>query len=43
VNLLITNSREDQAYIILRSLREEADRIVVTLSGENFLQRWSGM
>ena len=43
MNLLITNTREDQAYIIIRSLRHEADRIVVTLSGENFLQRWSGM
>ena len=32
MNVLITNAQEDQAFLILRSLREEADRIVVTVS-----------
>lgn len=43
MNLLITNTHEDQAYIILRSVREEVDRILVTVSGDSFFKRWSGM
>lgn len=43
MNLLITNTQEEQAYLILRSLVDEADRIVVTISGDNLFQRWAGM
>ena len=43
MNLLITNTQEDQAYLILRCLIDEADKIVVTVCGETLLQRWSGM
>jgi predicted ATP-grasp superfamily ATP-dependent carboligase len=43
MNLLITNTLEDQAYLILRCLREVASRIIVTVSGDNGFQRWGGM
>ncbi|MEJ2539465.1 MAG: hypothetical protein P8188_05775, partial [Gemmatimonadota bacterium] len=43
MNLLITNTREDQAYLILRSLRDVASRIVVTLDGDSWFQRWGSM
>lgn len=43
MNLLITNTQEDQAYLILRSLRAAAGRIVVTVTGERFFRRWMGM
>jgi predicted ATP-grasp superfamily ATP-dependent carboligase len=43
MNLLITNTQEDQAYVILRCLREHASRIVITLDGRSVLKRWSGM
>jgi biotin carboxylase len=43
MNLLITNTREDQAYLILRCLRQHASRIVVTVSGDSAFQRWGGM
>ncbi|UCG72456.1 MAG: ATP-grasp domain-containing protein [Chromatiales bacterium] len=43
MNLLITNTQEEQPYLILRSLVEEADRVVVTISGDSLFQRWAGM
>jgi len=43
MNLLITNAHEDQAYLIVRSLLEEADRIVVTVCGDSVVQRWAGL
>ncbi len=43
MNLLITNTREEQPYLIIRSLVDEADRIVVTLNGDNWFERWAGM
>jgi hypothetical protein len=43
MNLLITNIQEEQAYVILLSLLREAEKIVVTMSGDNWFQRWSGM
>ncbi len=43
MNLLITNTQEEQAYLILRCLVEAADRIVVTISGDSLFQRWAGM
>ncbi len=43
MNLLITNPQEDQAYLILRSLVEEASKIVVAVCGDNVFQRWAGM
>jgi len=43
VRVLVTNTQEDQAYLIVRALREAADRIVVTVSGERFPRGWSGM
>lgn len=35
MNLLVTNTREIQAYSIIRALRPDADKIVATLSGKN--------
>lgn len=43
MNLLITNTLEDQAYLILRCLREHVGRIIVTLEGDKVYQRWSAM
>ncbi len=43
MNLLITNTQEDQAYLILRCLVDEASKIVVTVCGDNLIQRWAGM
>jgi len=43
LKLLITNTREDQAYMILRCLRGETDRIVATICGDSWIQRWAGM
>ena len=43
MNLLITNTQEDQAYLILRCLRDHASRIVVTLSDDSAFQRWGAM
>lgn len=40
MNLLLTNTDEEQPYLILRALRQEADRIVVTVSEGNLLRRW---
>lgn len=43
MNLLITNTQEEQAYLILQSLVKEADKIVVTICGDTLYQRWAGM
>jgi predicted ATP-grasp superfamily ATP-dependent carboligase len=43
MNLLITNTQEDQAYLILQCLRKEANKIIVTVSGSNLFKRWSGL
>ena len=43
MNLLVTNIREEQPYLILRCLRHEARRIVVTVDEGNLFRRWSGM
>jgi len=43
MNLLITNTQEEQPYLILRCLRHEAKRIVVTVGEGNLFKRWSGM
>jgi hypothetical protein len=40
MNLLITNTQEEQPYLILRALRREVARIVVTVSEGNLFQRW---
>ena len=40
MNLLITNGQEDQAYMVVRALRDVADRIVVTLPAASLLKRW---
>jgi len=40
MNLLITNTDEEQPYLILRALRQEAARIVVTVSEGNLCRRW---
>jgi len=37
VNLLVTNTRNPQAYAIIRALRPYADKIVVTMYGKNRL------
>jgi len=43
MNLLITNTQEDQAYLILRCLQKEASKIIVTFSGDSLFKRWSGI
>lgn len=43
MNLLITNTSEEQPYLILRCLRHMADRIVITVNEGSLLQRWSGI
>ena len=43
MNLLITNTQEEQPYLILRCLRHVADRVVVTVSEGNLFKRWSGI
>ena len=40
MNLLITNTLEEQPYLILRALRHEVSRIVVTVSEGNLARRW---
>jgi biotin carboxylase len=40
MNLLITNTEEEQPYLILSALRHEVARIVVTVSEGNLLRRW---
>src|SRR5512139_4138102 len=37
MNLLVTNTRNAQAYAIIRALRPHANKIVVTMEGENRL------
>jgi len=43
MNLLITNTQEEQAYLILRSLRQVARRIVITVPEGSLFSRWSGI
>jgi len=43
VNLLLTNTEEEQPYLILRCLRHEARRIVITVSEGSLLKRWQGI
>ena len=43
MNLLITNTQEEQAYLILRSLRHVANRIVVTVPDESVFSRLSAI
>lgn len=42
MNLLVTNTGEEQAYLVLRSLRKACDRIVITVPEGGPLARWSG-
>lgn len=43
MNLLITNTQEEQPYLILRCLRHVADRIVITVNEGNVFRRWAGI
>jgi hypothetical protein len=43
LNLLITNTREEQPYLILCCLRHEARRIVITVDEGNLFRRWAGI
>ncbi len=43
MNLLITNTQEDQAYLILLCLQKDASKIIVTISGNSLFKRWSGI
>ncbi|MEJ8566437.1 ATP-grasp domain-containing protein [Elongatibacter sediminis] len=43
MNLLVTNTQEEQAYLILRCLRHEAKRIVITVPEGSVFSRWSGI
>jgi biotin carboxylase len=40
VNLLVTNTRAAQAYFIIRALRPQAEKIVVTIYGKTSLTAW---
>ena len=37
MNLLVTNTRNAQAYAIIRALRPHAEKIVATMEGDNRL------
>ena len=43
LNLLITNSQEDQSYLVVRSLRAEASKIILGLHGDSIVRRWSAL
>src|SRR5688572_7256606 len=43
MNLLITNTQEEQAYLILRCLRHVAARIVITVPEGSLLTRWAAV
>ena len=43
MNVLITNTQEEQPYLILRCLRHVADRIVITVNEGNVFRRWAGI
>lgn len=43
MNLLITNTQEEQPYLILRCLRHETKRIVITVAEGNLYKRWAGI
>jgi glutathione synthase/RimK-type ligase-like ATP-grasp enzyme len=43
MNLLLTNTQEEQPYLILRCLRHEANRIVITVSEGSLFKRWQGI
>jgi len=43
MNLLITNTQEEQAYLILKSLRHVAERVIITVPEGSLLSRWSGI
>ena len=43
MNLLITSAQEEQAYIILLCLRDQASKIVVAMHGTSLMRRWSGL
>lgn len=40
-NLLVTNTQEEQAYLLLRCLVSDVDRIIVTICGDSVLKRWA--
>ena len=43
MNLLLTNVREDTAYLLVKCLREQANRIVLAVDGGSWRKRWTGM
>ncbi len=43
MNLLITNSQENQAYLVVRSLHAEASKVVLGLHGDTLVERWSAL
>ena len=43
MNLLITNTQEDQAYLVVRCLRETGDKIVIAMHGRSRFRRWSAL
>ena len=40
VNLLVTNTRNAQAYAIIRALRPHANKIIATMEGDNRVSAW---
>ena len=40
MNLLVTNTRNAQAYALIRALRPHANKIVATMEGDNQLAAW---
>jgi len=43
VKLLLTNVREDTAFLLIRYLHCQAERIVLAVDGDHWTQRWTGM
>jgi len=43
MNLLLPNVREDTAYLLVRCLQAQADKIILAVDGESWKQRWTGM
>jgi hypothetical protein len=40
MNILVTNTRNSQAYTIIRALRPYANKIIATMEGENHFSAW---
>jgi len=43
MNLLLPNVREDTAYLLIRCLRAQSDKIILAVDGDSVKRRWTGM